>query len=522
MSDNDEVKLKPFLGMKPGSYLIILYTVIIIAVLFALLILPGIIKPGTLYSFESVPDNAVVFVDGKYYGATPCEVFVPAGSHEIVMEKKHFTTSSDDVVTGRRIIGSLFSKRKETYSAELALLSPEGFLKDGFTEFAGWGMIDTYFDNYQPKPVLGPLFTQLQQAGYADTKSMSAFLYSVIPFVHNELLYSDFLDAVIVFEEVSGRGPVKRNEDITADFTELVFFQDAASFIENLPFWFYSILSDENRESKLSWYPAMQEEYGAFLRDYSNDYPSAQAAVSVNGSRFVMLSGGQFLMGADGSSFPYPAAVENFFIMDREVSNELYGLFLLENPEWQKANSDNLISQKLVNQDYLKDFDSSEGDKPVKFVSWYAAQAFCEWFEDKLPAYLSDYSVQLPDEHQWEWAALTESDDGGVFNNSSDDGPLSVDGRYPNNSGLYDLRGNLWEWCDNWYAPASPLITSRNPVYNEAFYGNYDGLERAVRGGSWANEDSITASTRGSQPPEWCTEFLGFRPILVREQIEGN
>ena len=517
MSDNDQVKLKPFLGMQPGKYLIILYIIIIIAILFAVLILPGIIKNGTLYSFESVPQNTIVYVDGKYIGAVPCEAFIPSGEHEIVFEKKHFSTYRENVKTTGRIFGSLIVPKKDTVEGELMLESAEGFLADGFEEFAGWGMIDTYYDNYQPKPVLGPLFRDLKDAGYSDTRALSSFLYSAIPFVHNELLYSDFLDAVIIFEQLSGRGPVTRSEDITADFTELQFFQDAVGFIENLPFWFYSIMSDENRGENLNWMPAMQEEYGAFLRDYSNDYPSAQAAVSINGSRFVMLSGGQFLIGADGNSFPYPAAVGEFFIMDREVTNSLFRLFLSENPEWQPANTEALMLDGLVNQDYLKDFDNSDAEAPVNFVSWYAADAFCTWFESRLPPYLSGYKVRMPDEHQWEWAALTESDDSGVFNNTSTDGPLPVTGRYPNSGGLYDLKGNLWEWCGNWYAPAAGLITSRNPAYNETWNSGYPGVEKSVRGGSWANDDNISISARGSQPPAWCTEFLGFRPVLVKE-----
>ena len=517
MSDNDQVELKPFLGMKPGRYLVILYIFIIIALIFLLFFLPGIVKPGTLYTFESVPENAVVFIDGEYIGATPCEGFVSYGKHEIEIKKKHFTGKTSGIDTGRRILGSMFFPKKEIISVEIELESAEGFLGDAFNEFVNWGMIDSYYENYQPKPVLGPLFRELRQAGYADTTELSAFLYSVISFIHNEELYSDFLDAVIIFEELSGRGPVERSEDLTEDFVNLGFFQNAAGFIENIPFWFYNLLYDEDRESKMNWFPAMQEEYGGFLRDFSNDYPSAQAAVTVNGTRFVMLSGGQFLMGADGNSFPYPAAVNDFFIMDREVTNDLYRIFLSENKEWLKDNIDNLLSDKLVNRDYLKDFESSEGNEPVKFVSWYAADAFCSWFESKLPSYLDGYSVKLPDEHQWEWAGLTETDEGGVFNDGNPDGPMSADGRYPNNSGLYDLRGNLWEWCDNWYAPAAALITSRNPAYNEAYYGNYPGVERAVRGGSWANEDSISISTRGSQPPDWCTEFLGFRPIIIKE-----
>lgn len=222
-------------------------------------------------------------------------------------------------------------------------------------------------------------------------------------------------------------------------------------------------------------------------------------------------------MGADGNSFPYPAAVDDFMIMDREVTNDLYTMFLNENSEWRLENIEGLIQQNLVNQDYLKDFTDSENDTPVKYISWYAADAFCGWLQSKLPAYLSGYTVRLPDETEWEWAALTETSESGIFKDSGLAGPASTDGRLPNSSGLYDLKGNLWEWCNNWYAPASGLISSRDPIYNESYIGEYDGIEKSVRGGSWANENNISTSARGSQPLTWCTDFLGFRPVLVKE-----
>ena len=517
MSENDEVKLKPIMGIEPGKYLIILYLIIIAVVIFLLLFLPGIIRPGTLFKFDSVPQNSIIYVDGKYIGSTPCEAFISEGKHTFTIKKNYFKGVDGELVSGNRIFGSLFFPKKETLNEKVVLEDVEGFLTGAFKDFAEWGMIDSYFENFQPKPVLGPLLKDLKDSGYADIPELSGFLYSIMPFVHNELLYNDFVDAVFTFEEIRGSAPESLPKDIVESFTELKFFQDSAQFIENIPFWFYSLLTDESRENNLSWYPALQEEYGSFLRDFSNDFPAAQAAVTVNGLRFVMLSGGQFLVGADGASFPYPAAVDDFMVMDREVTNNLYRLFLAERTEWRFENIDKLIEEGLVNQDYLKDFENSEGDKPVNFISWYAAEAFCDWFQTKLPEYLSDYTVKLPDENQWEWAGTTEDEKSGIFNNSSKTGPLSVEGRYPNHSGLYDLKGNLWEWCDNWYAPAAPLITSRNPAYNEAFYSKYSGVEKTVKGGSWANDNDISISSRGSQPPDWCTEFLGFRPILVKE-----
>ena len=516
MSDSDQVKLKPFFGMEPGKYLVILYTAIIVAVIFLLFFLPGIVRPGSLIDFNSNPQRSVVFIDGKYQGQTPCKVFVSAGMHNLRIEKKHYTSVETEITSESRLFASLFVPKKASFSADVILEDPEALLSESFSEFAGWGMIDTYYDNYQPKPVIGPLFEDLEAAGYSDVTALSGFLYSIIPFVHNELLYQDFIEAVAVFEYIK-TGEKPATDDLISSFTDIQFFKDSVEFFENLPFWFYSLLTDEHRENNFSWYPALQEEYGAFLRDFSNDYPAPQAAVTVNGMRFVMLTGGQFLIGADGTSFPYPAAVEDFMIMDREVTNDMFRLFLAENSEWRAENINSLMKAGLVNQDYLKDFDDSDGSTPVNFISWYAADAFCDWLEAKLPDYLSAYSVRLPDEHEWEWAAATDADATGIFSDSASTGPLSADGRMPNNSGLYDMKGNLWEWCSNWYAPAAPLITSRNPSYNEAFYGSYDGVEKSVRGGSWANEDNVSISARGSQSPEWCTEFLGFRPILVRK-----
>ena len=75
------------------------------------------------------------------------------------------------------------------------------------------------------------------------------------------------------------------------------------------------------------------------------------------------------------------------------------------------------------------------------------------------------------------------------------------------------MLGNLWEWCDNYYLPADTLF-GRYGMENTA----YQGAEKAVRGGSWANKArSVSAVSRGSQEPSWCTPFLGFRVVLVKK-----
>ncbi len=517
MLEEDIVKLKPIFGVHPGKYLTVLYAVILALILFILLFLPGIIKPGSVYLFSSAPSGARVMIDGEYQGATPCRVFVPGGSHELVIERDYFSVHNETLESGNRVFASLFAPKKVEYSAQLELTDPEGFFNHTFTAFSNWGMIDSYYENYQPEPVLSSFFKALQDTGYTNEEVMYDFLYNVMSFVHTDYLLQDFFNAVMIFEQIRGN-KVEFDQDITESFTTLPFFTELAKAYDNIPFWMYSVLSDEERESGLNWFPAVQEEYSGFLRDFSNDHPAASSAVNLFGIRFVRLSGGQFLMGSDGNNFPFPAAAGDFFIMDREVTAGLYRQFISENPDWSADNLSVLISENLVNEDYLKTFDSLSDDAPVNFISWYAAEAFCSWLTGKLPASFSEYSAGLPDEIQWEWAAATEDQNTGVFTESEPGSALSVSGRFPNSSGIYDIHGNLWEWCDNWYSPAGYLISSRDPALNTLSIENYQAVEKSVRGGSWANKiDTVTVSTRGSQPPSWCTEFSGFRVILVKE-----
>lgn len=185
---------------------------------------------------------------------------------------------------------------------------------------------------------------------------------------------------------------------------------------------------------------------------------------------------------------------------------------------------------------------------PVRHVSWYGAAAFCDWMSirEGLPrAYdHSDWicnggdpygarGFRLPTEAEWEHAcragtetmfstgdcldSATEANyDGGQPNTGCPTGPyvgniVDVGSYLPNPFGLYDMHGNLWEWCNDWYVPYDN-VDATDPVGP----GPGSGY-RIVRGGAWSYQASLCSSgVRSSNPPHDTIWLLTFRPVITK------
>ena len=175
-------------------------------------------------------------------------------------------------------------------------------------------------------------------------------------------------------------------------------------------------------------------------------------------------------------------------------------------------------------------------ERPVETVSWNDAIAFCQKLSDLL-----GQTIDLPSETQWEWAArgATKSqgytyagsnnlDEVGWYWENSGDKRLSDDSDYneitqnncrthpvgqkqPNELGLYDMSGNVWEWCkDNWTDDANVL-----PQDGTALTQGGDSGWCAVRGGSWIlNPESCRCAWRFWCNPGNRSGNLGFRVLL--------
>ncbi|MCQ2396417.1 MAG: formylglycine-generating enzyme family protein [Lentisphaeria bacterium] len=181
-------------------------------------------------------------------------------------------------------------------------------------------------------------------------------------------------------------------------------------------------------------------------------------------------------------------------------------------------------------------------DLPVENVTWEEAMAFCEYLNEKAGIDLPEgYHFSLPTEAQWEYAchAGRSGAFGGDslpamawYQNNSGDTTHPVGTKMPNDWGLYDMHGNVNEWCYDWYAPLYPEVKemsmerSDNAAMYEASYsggkaitdptGPAEGIWRVNRGGCWYDQHfECTATYRYFFSPNCHHDALGFRVALV-------
>jgi formylglycine-generating enzyme required for sulfatase activity len=155
-------------------------------------------------------------------------------------------------------------------------------------------------------------------------------------------------------------------------------------------------------------------------------------------------------------------------------------------------------------------------NRPVEKVSWHEAIAFCQQLSK-----MSDRSFRLPSEAEWEYACRSGTETKFYFgetisaeqvNHSNSNGTSEV-GKFQSNSfGLYDMHGNVWEWCaDHWHKNYKGA-----PIDGSAWIKNADKDFRLLRGGSWYNRPGYCRSAyRHHYSPDRQLSSFGFRVVCV-------
>ena len=227
--------------------------------------------------------------------------------------------------------------------------------------------------------------------------------------------------------------------------------------------------------------------------------------ISVNGVTFTMIAveGGTFQMGAtseqgsDAESYEYPVhsvTLSDYYIGETEVTQELWEAVMGTNPS---------------------DF-SGNPQRPVEYVSWYECKEFITNLNN-----LTGMNFRLPTEAEWEYAARGGNKSQGYkysggntignvawYWDNSGSATHNVKTKSPNELGTYDMSGNVWEWCEDWYGNYSSG-SQTNPT------GPSTGSYRVLRGGSRDNyADSCRVSLRNYYYPISRRSSSGFRLAL--------
>jgi formylglycine-generating enzyme len=164
-------------------------------------------------------------------------------------------------------------------------------------------------------------------------------------------------------------------------------------------------------------------------------------------------------------------------------------------------------------------------NNPVECVSWHHVQQFIA----SLNGFNSSLRVRLPTEAQWEYACrastatpfacgenitpeLVNYDGNNPYANGKKGlyrgKTIPVKSLPPNQWGLYEMHGNVWEWCQDWHGDYSK-DSAVDPV------GLPSGTDRVLRGGSWADDGGCTRSAlRGGDQPSFRNDDMGFRLVL--------
>jgi len=257
-----------------------------------------------------------------------------------------------------------------------------------------------------------------------------------------------------------------------------------------------------------------------FHATLSDETETNEPTVNPAPQLLAWIPAGKFMMGSPTTELKRnvnegpqtDVTVANGFWMSKfEVSQALYQSIMGVNPSWHTGNS----------------------NLPVEMVSWQNATIFCARFTasensaGRLPA---GYAYRLPTEAEWEFACRAGTVTATGFGNFLNSSQANFDGKSPYNAeagpnvgatqpigsympnawGLYDMHGNVWEWCQDWYDGtliSGAAIDPKGPV---------DGEQKVLKGGCWNSPGmDCRSATRCGYWPNSGHFDIGFRIVLA-------
>ncbi|HPZ06742.1 MAG TPA: SUMF1/EgtB/PvdO family nonheme iron enzyme [Candidatus Eremiobacteraeota bacterium] len=270
----------------------------------------------------------------------------------------------------------------------------------------------------------------------------------------------------------------------------------------------------------------------------------------------VSVRGGK-QFGMESSSSKYRVILSDYRIGRYEVTNSEYVEFLNEMGNQSEGGVTwvNIVDtgpycgiEKKENGPYT--VKSGYENRPVVYVSWYGAVAYCNWLSSKygltpcygpaenrgLPSeWRTRNGYRLPTEAEWEYACRggdpavanfysnyywgNSMDPNNCWYNETNHTFVGYGGRHP--LGLYDMSGNVWEWCNDWYGEYPSETTRENPT-GPPEASTILGAVRIIRSGSWSDsdDDCLKSASRNYKLYSSRDNNIGFRLVQAEGEVE--
>ena len=236
-----------------------------------------------------------------------------------------------------------------------------------------------------------------------------------------------------------------------------------------------------------------------------NPQHSSESMMDKAGAPMALIPAGDFQMGSnhDESERPvHTVYLDAFYIDKYEVTNAQYRKFIEATGHKEPR--------------FWHDPDFNPDNRPVTGVTWHDAAAYCEWAGKRLPTEAewekAGRGGMAREKYPWgsgfshDYANFVFTDGKDIWNRVAPVGSFP-----PNSYGLYDMAGNIMEWCADWYNVDYYMESpEKNPI------GPSSGEDRVTRGGSWTCHpdnapDLLRVAKRDHYPPESAAKTIGFR-----------
>ena len=254
---------------------------------------------------------------------------------------------------------------------------------------------------------------------------------------------------------------------------------------------------------------------GAGVSRVSSNQDFTEEALGIN-MKMIWVEGGEFMMGCTSEQSGCDADEKN--VRRVTVDGFYIGMLEVTQSQWEKVMGTNIYQQWKEGGNIGNVNKGVGSEYPMYSVSWEEATEFCRILSEK-----TGHTYTLPTEAQWEYAARGgKKADSTIY---AGDNAIDAVAWYTDNSGrrthpcgtkranalgIYDMSGNVSEWCKDWYSSTYASYDTNNPT------GPSSGSERVRRGGNWyCGAYSCRVAEREKYPPIYHSDGIGFRVVCI-------